>query len=117
MSSNERLCAQYMGLLQVQGAHCNKLSDGFRRTSHLLVKEWTEYIFVDVTGDIAVKLHVPLLLVFVLLAFTLAHQGRCGCEQSELLICSLFLGHIFGLDFYAKLSIYLQITKCQRTIL
>ena len=59
----------------LQYAHCNKLSDGFRRTSHLLVKEWTEYIFVDVTSDIAVKLHVPLLLVFVLLAFTLAHQG------------------------------------------
>ena len=74
----------------------------------------TEYIFVDVTGDIAVKLHVPLLLVFVLLAFTFAHQGRCGCEQSELLICSRFLEHIFGLDFYAKLSIFLQITKCQR---
>ena len=100
----------------LQYAHCNKLSDGFRGTSHLRVKEWTEYIFLDVTGDIAVKLHVPLLLVFVLLAFTLAHQGRCGCEQSELLICSRFLEHIFGLDFYAKLSIFLQITKCQRTI-
>ena len=65
-------------------------------------------IFVDVTGDITVKLHVPLLLVFVLLAFTLAHQGRCGCEQSELLICSRFLEHIFGLDFYTNLSIFLD---------
>lgn len=110
----QRLIRTFCTFLQY--AHCNKLSDGFRGTSHLLVKEWTEYIFVDVTGDIAVKLHVPLLLVFVLLAFTLAHQGRCGCEQSELLICSRFLEHIFGLDFYANLSIFLQITKYQRTI-
>ena len=100
----------------LQDAHCHELTDDFRWTSHILVKEWAEYIFVDVTGDIAVKLHVPLLLVLVLLAFTLAHQGKCGCEQSELLICSRFLEHILGLDFCTNLSIFLQITKFQRTI-